>query len=293
MAERIKRRSASFLWFTHSFLTAIILSEELFGMRPLIGIPCHAIIRAETGRPIYANNRAYVHAVESAGGVPILIPMLKDIDILNALLTRLDGLLLPGGIDLHPGRYGEAIHPLAEEADLELDEFEIILASWALQADIPVFGVCRGMQLINVALGGSLYQDISDQCPDSIAHSNRNLPRTHLSHRVAIEPGSRVEKVLGVQEVWVNSLHHQAVKTPGQGVRISGHAEDGIPELLEVPGYRFVMAAQCHPEEIYTIEPAFARLFSAFVQACSSIPGEAIDAEYSASNREIAVGAGQ
>jgi putative glutamine amidotransferase len=262
-------------------------------MRPLIGIPCHAIIRAETGRPIYANNRAYVHAVESAGGVPVLIPMLNDLKILDALLIRLDGLLLPGGIDLHPSHYGEEIHPLTEDADLDLDKFEMILASWALREDIPVLGICRGMQLINIALGGSLYQDIADQYPDSIAHSHRDLPRTHLAHRINIERGSCMEKILGTQEVWVNSLHHQAVKTPGDGVKISGHAGDGIAELLEVPGYRFVMAVQGHPEEIYTTEPAFARLFSAFVRACNPLVDEDVDAEYSASNREMSIGAGQ
>jgi putative glutamine amidotransferase len=262
-------------------------------MRPLIGIPCHAIIRAETGRPIYANNRAYVRAVESAGGLPILIPMINDLNILTALLTRLDGLVLSGGIDLHPSRYGEEVHPLTEEADLELDEFEITLASWAFQEDLPVLGVCRGMQLINVVLGGSLYQDVSDQCPISIAHSNRHLPRTHLAHHTIIEPGSRMEKILGTGGVWVNSLHHQAVKDPGKGVRITGRAPDGIPELLEVTSYRFVMAAQSHPEEIYSIEPAFARLFSAFVQASNTRLDEEIVAEYSISSRELSVGVGQ
>ena len=262
-------------------------------MRPLIGIPCYALIRVETGRPIYAGNRAYVHAVESAGGVPILIPMINDLNILTALLTRLDGLLLPGGIDLHPSHYGEEVHPLTEEADLEHDEFEITLASWAFQEDIPVLGVCRGMQLINIALGGSLYQDIDDQYPDSIGHTHRNLPRTHLAHRISVDPGSRMEKILGTREVWVNSLHHQAIKEPGKGVRVTGRASDGIPELLEVTGYRFVMAAQCHPEEIYSIEPAFARLFSAFVQASSSLLAEEVVAEYSVSSREVSVGAGQ
>jgi putative glutamine amidotransferase len=262
-------------------------------MSPLIGIPCHALIRAETGRPIYANNRAYVHAVESAGGVPILIPMVNDLNILTALLTRLDGLLLPGGIDLHPNRYGEEVHPLTEEADLELDEFEITLASWAFREDIPVLGVCRGMQLINIALGGSLYQDIDEQYTDSIGHTHRNLPRTHLAHRISVDPGSRMEKILGTREVWVNSLHHQAIKEPGKGVRVTGRAPDGIPELLEVTGYRFVMAAQCHPEEIYSIEPAFARLFSAFVQASDSPLAEEIVAEYGVLSRAVSVGAGQ
>src|SRR6266480_1875852 len=262
-------------------------------MRPLIGIPCHALIRAETGRPIYANNRAYVLAVENAGGLPILVPLINDHNILTALLARLEGLLLPGGIDVHPSRYGEEVHPLTEEADLELDEFEITLASWAFQQDIPVLGICRGMQLINVALGGSLYQDIDDQYHDSIGHTHRNLPRIHIAHRITVDPGSRMGKILGTGEVWVNSLHHQAIKEPGKGVRITGHAPDGIPELLEVTGYRFVMAAQCHPEEIYSIEPAFARLFSAFVQASSSPLAEEIVAEYSIARREVTVGAGQ
>ena len=254
-------------------------------MRPLIGIPCHALIRAETGRPIYANNRAYVHAVESAGGLPVLIPMINDLNILTALLSRLDGILLSGGIDVHPSHYGEEVHPLTQEVDIELDEFEITLATWAIQQDIPVLGVCRGMQLINVVLGGTLYQDIDNQYPDSIAHSQRHLPITHLAHHIIVEPGSRMEKILGPGAVWVNSHHHQAIKDPGKGVRITGRAPDGVPELLEVPDCRFVMAVQSHPEEIYSIEPAFKRLFSAFVQASSSHMDEEIVAEYSISRR--------
>jgi putative glutamine amidotransferase len=262
-------------------------------MRPLIGIPCHALIRAETGRPIYANNRAYVHAVESAGGLPILIPMINDLPILTALLARMDGLLLPGGIDLHPSRYGEESHPLTEEADLELDEFEITLASLAFQQDIPVLGICRGMQLINVLLGGTLYQDIDTQYPNCIMHTHRHLPRTHIAHQIVVEPGSRMETILGVQEMMVNSLHHQAIKDPGKGVRITGRASDGMAELLEVSGYRFVMAAQSHPEEIYAVEPAFKRLFSAFVQASGTRMDEEIVADFSISMQGATVGAGQ
>src|SRR5260370_33250388 len=133
-----------------------------------------------------------------------------------------------------------------------------------------MIGICRGMQVLNIDQGGSLYQDISDQYHNSLQHSNRRLPRTHLAHRIIIEPGSRMEQALGTQEVLVNSLHHQAVKLPGKGVRISGRADDGIAELLEVPGYRFVMAAQSHPEEKYTLVTAFDGLFSAFVQEYSS-----------------------
>ena len=240
-------------------------------MRPLIGIPCHADFRAGTGRPIYCNNRTYVHAVEGAGGVPILIPLLDNLSSLDTLLPRLDGLLLPGGVDVRPDYYGEEPHPLLDDGDRKLDELELTLANWALQEDIPTLGVCRGMQLLNVAMGGSLYQDLLNQCPGSIQHCNRDLPRTHIAHRVYVEAGSRMDKILGTHEFWVNSLHHQAVKTPGKGVRISGRAEDGVAELLEAPEYRFMMAVQCHPEEIYTKEPACARLFSAFVQACGTI----------------------
>lgn len=259
-------------------------------MRPLIGIPCHALIRAETGRPIYAMNRSYVHAVESGGGLPMLIPMMNDITTLTALLSHLDGLLLPGGIDVHPSRYGEEVHPLTEDADLAQDEFEITLATWALKQDIPVLGICRGMQLLNIMLGGTLIQDIDLMYPDNVVHSHRDWPRTHLAHEISVEPGSRMETILGANEVRVNSLHHQAIKEPGKGVRITGRAPDGIPELLEVSGYRFVLAAQGHPEEIYTIVPAFQRLFAAFVEASSSRTGEDSANDYSVPRSEVAVG---
>ncbi len=239
-------------------------------MRPLIGIPCHTGFRQGTGRPIYCNNRAYVYALEHAGGVPILIPLLDDLSALDTLLPRLDGLLLPGGYDLQPHLYGEEPHPLLGEVDPQIDELELALVRWALQEDLPTLGACRGIQLINVALGGSLYQDLGAQYLGSITHMNLDLPRNHLAHRIYVEPGSQMEAILGTRELRVNSLHHQAVKVPGKGVRISGRAEDGVAELIEVPGYRFMMAAQCHPEEIYTNEPAFARLFSAFVKACGT-----------------------
>jgi putative glutamine amidotransferase len=163
--------------------------------------------------------------------------------------------------------------------DPRLDEIELTLASWALQEDIPTLGVCRGMQLMNVAAGGSLYQDLPDQYPSDIRHCNRDLPRTHLSHRVFVKPGSIMAGVLGTNEFDANSLHHQAVKTPGKDVRISGHAGDGVAESLEFSGYRFMMAVQCHPEEIYSLVPACARLFKAFVQACSAIIAADIDVQ--------------
>ncbi|HEV2581742.1 MAG TPA: gamma-glutamyl-gamma-aminobutyrate hydrolase family protein [Ktedonobacteraceae bacterium] len=246
-------------------------------MRPLIGIPCHADFRDGSRRPVYCNNRTYIHAVERAGGVPVLIPLYEDLSLMDTLLPRLDGLLLSGGADVEPTRYGEARNPLTDEPDKMLDEIELNLASWAVQEDIPTLGVCRGMQVLNVALGGTLYQDIHDCCPGSLPHSRRELPRDFLAHSVEALPGSRMEAVLGTRTIMVNSLHHQAVHEPGKGVVISGRAQDGIAELLEVPANRFALAVQFHPEEIYMKEAPSARLFKAFVKACSNVTGEEAD----------------
>lgn len=241
-------------------------------MRPVIGIPCQADFRAGSQRPIYGNNRTYVHAVESAGGLPILIPMLDDLSELQELLPRLDGILFSGGIDLQPSLYGAPHHPAGDEADPKLDLFEMTIASWALEEDIPVLGVCRGMQMLNVLSGGTLYQDIPSQYPTTLSHSRRDKPRTELTHRVTLEAGTLIERILRVHQLSVNSLHHQAVKEPGRGIRISGYAEDGLPEFLEMPDKRFVVGIQGHPEELYGTVPIFARLFQAFVNACANLP---------------------
>lgn len=248
-------------------------------MRPVIGIPCQADFRAGSERPIYGNNRTYVHAVERAGGLPILIPMLTNPHDLEDLCPRLDGILFSGGIDLQPSLYGEQKIPETDELDPQLDTFEMTLANWALQEDIPILGICRGMQLLNVFLGGSLYQDITSQRPGSLEHRRRDLPRTELTHTVTVEEGSLMEKILGARQIWVNSLHHQSIKEPGKGVSITGRADDGVAELMEVHGHRFVLGVQGHPEEIYGTVPVFAGLFRAFVCACA---GGNLDAQIEA-----------
>lgn len=255
--------------------------RRTFTIRPVIGIPCQADFRAGSNRPIYGNNRTYVQAVESAGGLPVLIPMLTDLRCLEDLLPRLDGVLFTGGVDLQPGLYGEMRRAETGESDPALDAFEMAIAQRALQEDLPILGVCRGMQLLNVVLGGTLYQDIASQRPNAIDHCRRDRPRTDLTHTIAVEPGSLIEQVLGTREVWMNSLHHQAIQEPGQGVRISGWAEDGIPELMEVPEHRFVLGIQGHPEEIYDQVESFAKLFQAFVHTCSNPDkiGERYDAD--------------
>lgn len=238
-------------------------------MRPIIGIPCFAAERAGTRRPIYGNNQAYVRAVEQAGGAPVLIPLLENPDSIAAIRERLDGLLLTGGGDLAPALYGEERLPECGETEPERDAAEMDLTRWALDTGTPILGVCRGIQLLNVARGGTLYQDIVSQRPGSPRHDITEQPRTHRAHSVALLPDSRLAGILGTHEPVVNSLHHQAVKDPGEGVEIVGWSEDGIVEALELRDYPFVLAVQYHPEELAPTDAASRRLFAAFVEACA------------------------
>lgn len=239
-------------------------------MRPLIGIPCRAAVRGSNPeKPVYYSNQSYVHAIENAGGVPVLIPIMKDFDSLHTLLARLDGLLLSGGIDLHPSAYQEEVQATLTETDTELDKLELVLARWAYQEDVPTLGICRGMQLLNVALGGTLYQDLASGHESTVQHANGSLPRNQIIHSIAITPESRIHQVLGVGDVMVNSIHHQAIKKLGKGMTVSGVAEDGIIEFIEVPERSFMLAIQSHPEELYKDYPIWTRLFRAFVVASS------------------------
>ena len=240
-------------------------------MRPLIGITTRAGTRSAHNheRPIDYSNSSYIRAVEDAGGMPILIPILQDVSGLRTLLPRLDGLLLPGGLDIDPRNYQQQPHRLTGSTNPSLDTLELALAHWALQEKLPTLGICRGMQLLNVALGGDLYQDLGEQYPDSLAHASWDLPRNQFAHSIQIEAGSRMEKIFGQTVIESNSLHHQGIRKPGNGVIISGRSEDGVAELMEVTDHPFMLAAQCHPEELYESDPVWAKLFKAFVTACT------------------------
>lgn len=226
-------------------------------MHPCIGVSCDPELSDEENRFAF---RHYLEAIDAVGGIPRLIPSLE---VFPRLCSQLDGLLIPGGCDVHPALYGEEAHPLLEPSNHARDELELTLIRWALREDLPLLGICRGMQLINIALGGTLYQHLADQVPQSFNHRVRDEPRCHC---VRVQPGSRMEGLLKSTEFWVNSRHHQALKDPGQGVCISGFSFDGVAELCEVSGYRLVLGAQCHPEEIYAEIPECGRLFAALVE---------------------------
>jgi putative glutamine amidotransferase len=257
-------------------------------MRPLIGIPCRAGVRGNNPeKPVYYSNQSYVNAVESAGGVPLLIPIMKDFDSLHTLLGRLDGLLLSGGIDLQPSTYQEEVQATLTETDPELDKLELVLARWAYQENVPTLGICRGMQLLNVALGGTLYQDLATSYQSNIQHANGSLSRNQLIHPIDITPDSRIHQVLGADNVMVNSIHHQAIKKVGKGIVVSGVAADGIIESIEIPERSFMLAVQSHPEELFRDYPVWTRLFRAFIVACS----QKMDQQVEMGNSDLSVSA--
>jgi putative glutamine amidotransferase len=226
--------------------------------RPLIGLT----VGPENAASDYIHLRGtYVRAVEGAGGVPILIPPLTESDALRPVLERLDGLIFPGGLDVDPAEYGESPHPTVE-LNPGLDRLELAAARWAAQADIPVLGICRGQQLLNVALGGSLVQHID-------AHRQAE-PHGSLSHYIRVEHGSRLADLLGATDLQVNSHHHQAVARLAQGLRAVAWAPDGVIEGVESTVHSWLVTVQFHPEDLVGFHQPSRRLFAEFVEVCAS-----------------------
>jgi putative glutamine amidotransferase len=243
-------------------------------MRPLIGIPAIPLQRVGTPRPYFGLGKSYLAAVERAGGIPLMIPPLADpadAEALGALLARMDGLLLSGGGDVDPRYYGEERLPVCGEPEPERDTLEIPLARLAIKRGTPVLGICRGVQLLNVALGGTLYQDITAQRPEAPPHVSHdyNGARDATAHSIRIQPGSLLERIVGAEHHAVNSFHHQAIKDAAPGVELIAWSEDGIPEALVAPGHPFALGVQFHPEELVFVDPASQRIFDAFVAACA------------------------
>ncbi len=201
---------------------------------------------------------AYIGALETAGleVVPIEAGSKES-------LGGLDGLCLSGGIDLNPKLYGQAVHPEADEPNDARDALEMGLLKEALEKDVPVLAICRGMQLFNVAAGGTLNQHIGEHS----VHQRYDLEKKLPVHTVNVEPGSRLGEIVGAGAVAVNSRHHQAVENVGAGLTVSARAEDGVIEGIELPGKRFAVAVQWHPEDQAAADPIQAKLFTAFAEA--------------------------
>ncbi len=224
-------------------------------MRPLIGITSSVIARPAPQRSVYGISQAYSAAIERAGGIPLIIPPQTDPDAARAIYERLDGILFTGGGDIDPAAYGEERLERCGPAEEQRDALELSLARVALQGEKPVFGICRGMQLLNIACGGTLYQDINSQRPDAPAHpiGDYQGQRNTIGHRISIQPESPLARIMGVISHGVNTFHHQAVKQPGANVEIIAWAEDGIPEGMVVAGHPYAVAVQFHPRILPTL----------------------------------------
>lgn len=226
----------------------------------------------ERGREGFRLNHSYMNAVLIAGGTPVLVPAVllslpQGEEALRTLFETLHGLLLPGGADLDPSLYGQMPHNQTGLPDKAIDALEIKLAQWALSERKPVLGICRGQQCLNVAAGGTLFQDIPSEIPGALTH--RVEPRNSLAHEMIVEPDSRLADLLGTTRLSVNSLHHQSVRGIAPGFLVVARAPDGVIEGIERLDHPFAVAVQFHPEELVPGHAASARLLRAFVQQCA------------------------
>jgi putative glutamine amidotransferase len=217
--------------------------------------------------------QSYTNAILNAGGVPVLIPSDIKADDWLALFKRLDGLLLTGGGDIATELFHGVDHPAVYGIEAARDAIELGLARQAAQERMPFLGICRGLQVANVALGGTLYTHIPDQLPHALVHDfpgEDGVPaRTALAHPVRVEEDSQIGRILGEPILQVNSLHHQGIKDVAPGLKAVAYAPDGLVEAVEMPGHPFGIAVQWHPEWL-TDQAAIRRLFKAFVDAAEA-----------------------
>ena len=214
-------------------------------------IAVSGVVREWEGAQRTGANAAYLSSVLGAGGVPLLLSPLIGAALAARALDSADGLLLTGGEDMDPAWYGAERSPLCHAPSRERDLFELALFAAARQRELPILGVCRGIQVVNVAMGGTLYQDLPSERPGPVDH-NPPSARTDRSHPVRVLPGSRAAVALGRHRVAVNSFHHQAVKDLAPGLVASGWTEDGLIEAVETTeGKPWLLAVQWHPEEMH------------------------------------------
>ena len=235
-------------------------------MIPVIGLTTYNY-ENKNGFPVAALTRMYITAVAEAGGSPVLIPSGLNTEALDSLFSRLDGILLPGGVDISIERFSGEFHPKIDGADPDRDAVEVALLRNATESGKPFLGICRGFQMVNVALGGTLYTHIQDQMPGAIKHDYDSVTeRKLLAHEVKVKDTTRLADFMGETKLNVNSLHHQGIKDLAPALCPAAYAPDGLVEAVELPNHPFGMAVQWHPEWLLE-QPVMQRLFRAFVDA--------------------------
>lgn len=217
----------------------------------------------------YFIHQAYVQSILQAGGTPFLIPYQPPEHLLN-ILPNLHGLVLTGGVDVDPIHFGEQPLPGCGEINPYRDEMDLFLARFALEQDLPLLAICRGAQVLNVAAGGTLIQDIPTQVAEPLKHW-QNAPNWYATHGVEIEPGSLLEDIVGATALRVNSYHHQAIHWLGSDLEVSARAADGVVEAVEARGRRFVLGLQWHPELMVGHCGSALAIFRRFVEAAEGI----------------------
>jgi putative glutamine amidotransferase len=215
----------------------------------------------------FAMSRPYLTALDAVGAAPVLLPLALGEDTLRSLFDRMDGLFMAGGGDLNPDCYRQDKYTKTEGIDELRDATELLLTRWALEEHKPLLGVCRGVQTMNVAAGGTLVQDIGDQLPHAIKHQYfPEQPRNYVAHDIELVEGTRLAKIMG-SKARVNSFHHQAIATVAPGFRVSAYAPDGVIEAIESSNGNFAIGVQWHPESLVDTDPAMYALFETFVRS--------------------------
>jgi putative glutamine amidotransferase len=234
---------------------------------PLVGVTTSITVDQNPERA-YVNS-AYLHAVQQAGGVPVLLPPQLSKSSLERLVRGLDAVLLTGGGDMDPASFGEAPHPTLYDVAPSRDALETAVTHIALEKRTPLLAICRGIQVLNVALGGSLYQDVATDPGTQVQHSQKEA-RDQATHKVTVTPGSRLAGILGTDNVEVNSFHHQVIKALGRGLTAVAWAPDHLIEGVELADdSRFVLGVQWHPEHLVGGSEPARRLFAALIGAAS------------------------
>lgn len=233
--------------------------------KPLIGITTRNG-KDSDGHPLTAIQHSYINAIVQAGGLPILIPSMLSEEDFTGLYSLLAGILFTGGGDVSLEYFNGSDHPRIGEVDKRRDTTEITLMRAAVNDGKPLLGICRGAQVMNVALGGTLYTHIHDQVKNALDHDYPGDLRKAIVHPVNVDESTRSAEIFGETLLHVNSLHHQGLKDIAPGLRVAGHAPDGLVEVVEIPDHPFAVAVQWHPEWL-TDQPAMQKLFKSFVDA--------------------------
>ena len=237
---------------------------------PIIGLTTYNGVN-KYGHPIVALMHQYIDAVVDAGGVPILIPSGVESESVKSLLEKMDGILLTGGGDIAIDHFDGEPHLRVEGVDTDRDTIEFALLQAAAESGKPFLGICRGFQVVNVALGGTLFTHIEDQLPGAIKHDyDPDSQRQFLAHAIRLEKNSSLAGILGEPELNVNSLHHQGAKNLAPTLKAAAYSPDGLVEGLELPGHPFGVAVQWHPEWLMD-QQVTRRLFSAFIKAAGKV----------------------